>query len=111
MHILSHKCLKSVDFIILLESITILLCKPFWHVGGRSLSLQISNPVVDLDDENEDIFEPRSFSGVFNTFVNQWCVKNIKMPSNLHLGSMLLPGIPEMLETHAYEKFSTLPRN
>ena len=34
------------------------------------------NTVVDLDDDDDDIFEPeRSFFGVFNTFVNQCCVK------------------------------------
>ena len=30
--------------------------------------------VVDSDDKDNNIFEPeRGFSGVFNTFVNQWC--------------------------------------
>ena len=32
------------------------------------------NPTVDSDDEDDDVFEPeKSFSGVVNTFVNQWC--------------------------------------
>ena len=36
-------------------------------------------PVVDSDNK-DDISEPeRTFSGIFNTFVNQRCVKNIKM--------------------------------
>ena len=31
------------------------------------------------DGKNDDIFEPqKSFFGVFNTLLNQWCVKNDK---------------------------------
>ena len=38
--------------------------------------LEFVNPVVDSDDEDDDIFEPeRSFCGVFDTFVTRWCVK------------------------------------
>ena len=37
------------------------------------------NQFVDSDDEDDEIFESeRSFSGVFNTFVKQWCVKKDK---------------------------------
>ena len=32
----------------------------------------------------EHIFEPESFSGVFNTFANQRCVKKIKMYFSLY---------------------------
>ena len=54
LHILSHKCLKSLNFIIL------------WF-GGRSSSLGICKSSFRLNDEDDDIFEPeRRFSGVFN---------------------------------------------
>ena len=34
-------------------------------------SLRISNPFVDLDDEDDNIFKPGgSFSDVFNSFMN-----------------------------------------
>ena len=43
-------------------------------------------------DENEDIFEPkRSFSGVFNSFVNQWCIKINKNVFNLAFRLLLFP--------------------
>ena len=56
--------------------ITILLCKASWQSGGRSSTFGV-NPVVGSNDEDDEIFEPeKSFPGVFNTFVNYWCVKN-----------------------------------
>ena len=53
-------------------------------------ALEFVNPFVDSEDEDDDIFEPeRSSSGVSNIFVNQLCVKKIKMYLSLPLGSML----------------------
>ena len=50
------------------------------------------NPVVDPDDEDDNIFEPeRRFSSAFNSFLNQWYIKKIKMYLSLHLGSMPFP--------------------
>ena len=44
------------------------------------------------DDQNDDIFEPdRSFSGVFNTFVNHWSVKSDKNLFNLALRLLFFP--------------------
>ena len=61
--------------------------------------LELKNQVVDSYDEDDDIFETeKSFSGFFNTFVSQWCVKNVfKLAFRFHV----FPEIPEMLEvTH-----------
>ena len=65
------------------------------------------NPFVNSDDEDGDIFETEiSFSGVFNTFVNQCCVTKLKF----HLFPILvfrfyaLPKILEMLETYVHKK-------
>ena len=62
---LSCKCLKSIDFIILLESIAILLCKLLDRSEeGRQVSRFI-NLVVESNYKDDDIFEPeRGFSGV-----------------------------------------------
>ena len=51
--------------------------------------LRFVNPVVDSDDEDDNILEPeRSFCD-FNTFVNQWwgVQKKIKQYLILHSGS------------------------
>ena len=65
------------------------------------------NPVVDSDDKDDDIFEPeRSFSGVFNIFMNQWCVKKDKNAYKIALRFHAFPEIPEMLETHAHKKIN-----
>ena len=54
--------------------------------------LGFANPVLDSDYEGNDILEPkRSYSGVFNTFVNQWRAKKTKLYLSLHLGSILFP--------------------
>ena len=75
--------------------------------------MRFVNPVVDLD-EDDDIFEPeRRSSGVSNTFVNQWCVKNDTNVFKLVLRLHYVPKISEILETDVLEKnqFSTLQRN
>ena len=72
-HTVSHKCLKSLFYCTQLRFFHVNLldtleedCQILWFI----------NPVVDWDDEEDKILElERSFSGVFNTFVNQWCVK------------------------------------
>ena len=72
-HTVSHKCLKSLFYCTQLRFYHVKLldtleedCQMLWFI----------NPVVDWDDEEDKILElERSFSGVFNTFVNQWCVK------------------------------------
>ena len=44
------------------------------------------------NDENDNIFEPeRSFSGVCNTFVNEWCVKSDKNVIKLAFRLLLFP--------------------
>ena len=64
------------------------------------------NPVVDSDDEDDDIFEPEiSFSGNFNTFVNQWCVKKDKNVFKVAFTFHVFPEIPQTLETDAHKKF------
>ena len=58
------------------------------------------------------IFRTRQkFSGVFNTLVNEWCVKKKKNVFNVFIHAF--PEIPEMLGTHAFKKnqFSTLTQN
>ena len=68
------------DFIILLQTIIILLRKASGHAGGRSPCPEFVNAVVDSDNEDNDSFEPgRSLSDVFNTFVNQWYEKKIEV--------------------------------
>ena len=63
--------------------------------------LEFINPVVDSDDEDDDIFEPeRSFPGVFNAFVNQWYVKKVKNVIKV------FRRISEMLETYTHKKFN-----
>lgn len=91
LYILSCKCLKSFDFIILLQLITILLCKASLHAGGRDLQvLGFINPVLESGYEDDGILEPqRSFSGVFETFVNQWYVKTDENIVNIALDFML----------------------
>ena len=65
------------------------------------------NPVVDSDDEDDNMFEPeRGFSGVFNSFVNQWCVKKYTNVFKLELRFHAFPEILEMLETDAHVKFN-----
>ena len=64
------------------------------------------NLVVDSDDEDDNIFEPeRSFSGVFNTFVNQCCVKKNKNLFNLAFRFDAFPETSALLETRAHKKF------
>ena len=61
------------------------------------------NPLVESDDEDDDIFKPeRSFFGVFNTLANQWYLKEDKNLFSFHA----FPEIPEMLETQAHKKFN-----
>ena len=70
------------------------------------------NPVVDSDDEDDDIFEPeRSFSGIFNTFVNQWYVKKDKNEFMLAFRFHAFPAILEIWETQTHNQCSTLRRN
>ena len=57
------------------------------------------NPVLDSDDKDDNIFEPESFFGVFNTFVNQCCV-------SLHLGSMLFPKFMKCWKLTHLKKFN-----
>ena len=45
----------------------------------------------------------QSFSVAFNTFTNQWCVKEGKNTFKL---AYAFPKISEMLETHAHKKFN-----
>ena len=75
LHILSHKCLKSFDFIILL-SFTILSS---YHTKvldtpeeDRQVLGLVNSVVVKSDDKDDVIYESeKSFSGIFDTFVNQ----------------------------------------
>ena len=66
--------------------------------------LELKNQVVDSYDKDDDIFEPeKRFSRFFNTFVSQWCVKNVfKLAFRFHV----CPEIPEMLGSHAFKKFN-----
>ena len=51
--------------------------------------------VLDSDYENDDSLESeRSFSVIFNTFVNQWCVKKDK--NVIAFMFHAFPKIPEM---------------
>ena len=53
------------------------------------------------------MFEPeKSFFGAFNTFLNQWCVKNDKNIFKLAFRFHAFPEIPEMLETDAHKKLN-----
>ena len=64
------------------------------------------NLVVDSDDEDDNIFEPeRSFSGVFNTFVSQCCVKENENLFNLAFRFDAFPETSALLETRAHKKF------
>ena len=60
---------------------------------GDCQVLGVVNPVVDSDFGDNGIFhQERSLSGVFNTFLNHWCVKKDKnIFLSLHLGSILFP--------------------
>ena len=54
------------------------------------------------------MFEPeKSFFGAFNTFLNQWCVKNDKNIFKLAFRFHAFPEIPEMLETDAHKKLNS----
>ena len=65
------------------------------------------NPFVHSNDEDDDIFKPgRSFSGVFNIFVNQWCVKKDKNVFKLAFRFHAFLNFFEMLETSAHKKFN-----
>ena len=61
--------------------------------------MELIHPILDSDYEDDDILEPEtSFSRVFNTFVNQWCIKNVfKLAFRFHA----FPEISEILESHA----------
>ena len=60
-------------------------------IRRRKITKPCVNPAADSDYDDNNILVPgRSFSGVFNAFVNQWCFKKI-MYLGLHLGSMLSP--------------------
>ena len=64
-------------------------------------------PYWNSDDESH-IFEPeRSFFGVFNTFGNQWRVKN---DANILKSAFSLLIFPKsgILETHALKKIQVL---
>ena len=92
----------------------ILLCKESFYTRGDRQVLGFVSPVVDLDDEDDDIFESeRRSSGVLNTFVNQWCVKSDTNVFKLVLRLHYVSKISEILENDALEKdqFSRLQRN
>ena len=61
--------------------------------------MELVHPILDSDYEDDDILEPEtSFSRVFNTFVNQWCIKNVyKLAFRFHA----FPEISEIMESHA----------
>ena len=64
------------------------------------------NPVVDSDDEDDDIFEPeRRFSGAFNSFANQWYVKKDKNAFKLAFRFHAFPAVPILWENQAHKKF------
>ena len=64
------------------------------------------NLIVDWDDEDDNIFEPeRRFSGVFNTFVNQSCVKKNKNLFKLAFRFDAFPETSALLETRTHKKF------
>ena len=50
--------------------------------------------------------QKKYFSGIFNTFVNQWCVKKGKNVFKLAFRFHAFLKIPEMLESHALKKFN-----
>ena len=60
-----------------------------------------------MDDEDDNIFEEeRSFSGVFNTSMNQWCIEKDKNVFKLAFRFRPLPEISKVLETHVHTKDS-----
>ena len=69
--------------------------------------LELINPVEDSNGDDDDIFEPeRSFSRVFNTFVNQWSLEKDKNVFKLAFRFYAFLKIPEMLETRAHKNFN-----
>ena len=64
------------------------------------------NPVVDSDD---DIFEPESFSGVFNTSVNQFCAKKDKTVFKLTFRFNAFPEIPQIVGNSGTLKLQLSP--
>ena len=62
------------------------------------------NPVVESDDEDDDIFEPeRNYSDVFTTFVSK---EKIKMCFKfVFISSQVFTEFPKMLEIHSHKKF------
>ena len=74
--------------------------------------MRFINSVVDSDKDNNIFEQERSFSGVFNTFVNQWYAeknKNVfKLPFRLHNFS---PNAENVRSSRALKiQFSTLPQ-
>ena len=71
------------------------------------------NLAVHSDDEDDNILElEKAFFGIFNTFVNQWCVKKDKNVFKLAFRFHAFPQIPEMLETDTHKNiYSTLTQN
>ena len=62
--------------------------------------LEFINLVVDSDEEDDNILEPESFFGVFNTFVNQWCVKKVKHVFKLGVRVHAFSRIPDVGNSH-----------
>ena len=71
--------------------------------------MRFVNAVVDSNDEDDDIFKPgRSFSDIFNAFVNQWCVKKDKNMFKLEFGFHAFSKIFELLDTHTHSEIKML---
>ena len=76
-------------------------------MSGLGISDDDDYNVVESDDEDDDIFEPeRRFSGVFNIFVNHWCMKKDKNVFELAFRLHASLQTPKMFETRAYKKFN-----
>ena len=64
----------------------------------------VNSVVVCSDDGDDDIFKPeRCFSGVYYTFVNQWCIKKDKSVFKFAFRFHAFLEIPEALETHVHK--------
>ena len=64
-------------------------------------------PVLLSDDEDDNIFElERNFSDVFDTFVNEYCIKKDKNEFKFLFRFHNFPKISKMFETHVLEKFT-----
>ena len=74
-------------------------------IRRRKIVKGFINPVVDSDNEDDDILETERFS-VLNAFINQWCVKKDKNVFQFAFRFHAFPKIPEMLETDSYKKLN-----